>query len=179
MVLLKFLDSKFSFDRQRSFLNSFIFFGMPIGYLIVQGITIWSKGWDKYNFNIGNLFFSIIINLLIVSPLIVNYIIQRKKYNLIIKKFQNKTLSFKVKAIMNYSISLNSSNFVKGEIYDIQILNLLNPTWFRNKCYIMIINNNQWRSTNNFYDIINKFELVDTLKEERKNKLEKLQKIMK
>lgn len=195
MGLLKIIDKKFDFSTQRRYLISFLFFGVPVGYLMGQGISIWTKGWDKYNFSIGSLLFSLSIDLLIMSPLIVNYFIQRKKFNLIIKKFHKticeqsqstrpiglQTSTLKVKA------SLPSKEFKEGEVYDIQILSHTYAVskWYRpntlflNSCDILIINKNKWRSTNNFYDIINKFELVDSLKEERKKKLERLQKAIK
>ena len=182
MGLLKFIDNKLSFDRQRSYLISFLFFGVPIG-----GLTIWSKGWDKYNFSISSLIFSLIMDLMIASPLIINYIRQIKKYNLIVKKFHNKTLSFRVKAKMSFSLSLNSSEFVKDRMYEIQVFDETyihkvwhHPnTWFHSDFDIVIICDNKWRSTTNFFDVINRFEIVDNLKEERKKKLERLQKIMK
>lgn len=174
MGILKIIDKKTTFQQQKNFLKSFFYIGMPVGYLFGQGLNILLFDWAKYNFNIYVLINHIITCLIIISPLIINYFKYTKMYKLIIEKHNKKTLTYKVKSKIDFRI-YDRSIFTKDKIYDIQIIEKSVPvSKIRNyHKLILLIDNDQWKSTYNFIDFINKFEIVD-IKEERKKKLEKL-----
>lgn len=163
MGLLKFIDKKTTFQQQKNFLKSFFFIGIPVGFLFGQSLNILLFGWAKYNFNIYVLMIHVLTCLIIMSPLIINYFKYTKMYKLIMEKHNKKTLTYKVKSKMNFRI-YDRSVFNKDKIYDIKIFDK----------EILIIDNDQWRSTYDFIDFINKFEIVNSIKEDRKKKLEKL-----
>lgn len=167
MRFLRFIDRKFTFYDQKSYVISFLFFGAPIGYLFVQGIDVLVQGWEKYNFSAYNLLGNIITNLVILSPLIINYIRHTRKYNKIYKKIiENPNHKYKVKALYDYK------NFIKDNVYDIEEEHIFMNFDKIGVLYI-INNNNQYLPLKN---IINKFEL-DDIKEDRLRKLKKLKKI--
>ena len=170
--MLRLLNKYSVFGSQKRYLLSLLFFGLPFGFLIGEGLKIWTKSWATYHFNIGNLLFTIFFDLIIFSPLIINYFIQMKKKKLLTERYYNKTLIHKVKAIFDYK------EFKKGELYEIEVDN-----FFANNdkklCFFVIPTNNFPRIANMkvLDEIINKFELVDNIREQRRKKLKKLQKI--
>jgi hypothetical protein len=166
MKLLNYIDKKFTLQDQLVYIISFLFIGMPLGYLFSQGINILIYGWEKYHFNKYNLLGNITTNLLILTPLIINYIRHIKKYNKICKKIlENYNHKYKIKALYDYK------NFIKNDLYDIDT-----DYVFRNgdkKFEFFIMQNH---NIYNMRNIINKFEL-DDIKEDRLRKLKKLKRI--
>jgi hypothetical protein len=88
-------------------------------------------------------------------------------------EYYNKTLIFKVKAIFDYK------EFKKGELYEIDV-----DVYHINKrlCFDVIPENSSsklyWLAQS-LDEMINKFDLVDDVKEERRKKLQKLKKLHK
>jgi len=80
MRFLNWIDKKFTYREQKRYLISFLCFGVPFGYIFAQTIGIFVKGWSEYHFSIWNLFFTIIFDLLLVSPLIINCIKPKVRY---------------------------------------------------------------------------------------------------
>jgi len=169
MGLIKYMDKKMTFDSQKGYMFAYLYGGLPIGYLIGQGLTIWSKSWDKYHFSLEGLVIHTIMILSICSPFIINYFRQTKKLKLIVKKHRNKTLVYKVKATENYK------DFVKGQTYDLEVYDHF--VGKKGKWISQVYNGKGW--SYDLKNIINKFELVYNIKEERNRKLKKLQKIIK
>lgn len=161
MSLLKFIDRKFSSEEQLDYLKGYLFIGAPLGYIIVEGFKYFFI--SSYYFSIINLIATIIIDLTIASPLIINYFKHKNKYNKIIKKIKDNPKLNKVKAIFDYK------DFIKGEVYDLDIYNQFIFVFCKNNYHI-----GQYRLKNS----INKFDL-DDIKEERLNKLKKLNKLWK
>lgn len=180
MGLLKYINKKMTFGSQCSYLSSYFFFGMPIGYGIGEGIRVLIDG-QKYHFNFSNFIFGIIINLLIITPFLVNYFIQMKKFKFIINKhLADKNKKLKVKAIMDYS-----TIYEKGKSYEIEIVQKrskqsLFQRILRNPNYTITVFYEDtsfiWQSRSTLLGIINKFEL-DDIKEERRKKLARLKKL--
>lgn len=178
MRFLKFLDKKLSWKQQKDYLFFYLMFGLPFGYLGGQGISIWINGWNTYHFDIHGVIFQIVFGLLISTPLIINYFHHIKKYKLIIKRYLDdeadnlrfhlrwKPSIYKVKCIIDYK------EFVKNESYELQIID---NGVKKAKYSMMVINNKGW--SYDLKDFINKFEMIDTIKEERKKKLKRLQKL--
>lgn len=170
--MLKLLNKFMIFGTQKRYLISFLFFGVPIGYLVGEGIKIWMYSWIKYHFSIESLLFTLFFDLILISPLIINYFIQMKKQKLLIKRYYNKTLIYKVKAKFDYK------EFKKSELYEIHAEDFIVNN--DKKIYFFVIPTNNFPHPANMEaleDIINKFELVDNLKEQRRKKLKKLTKI--
>lgn len=69
MSLLKFLDKKFTFEQQRSWLKSYILFGIPFGICFTEILNIFRLGWKEYHFNLLSIFIVILIDLLLFSQL--------------------------------------------------------------------------------------------------------------
>lgn len=61
---------------------------MPIGYGIGQILTIIIIGWTKYQFGVFNFFSTLIFDLLLASPFLVNIVRYTKKYNYAVKFFE-------------------------------------------------------------------------------------------
>jgi len=185
MRLLRYLDKKYTLTEYKRFIITFFCFGAPFGYVFAQVTGILVISWEKYNFSFFNLFFTGFCDVLICSPVIINYIRHTIRYNKIIKRLdhikpdnRSDEKKFSVKALYDFK------NYKKGESYTINISDLyhtklipakwkqLNPfKIFDNFIYIE-------NSTNIHFlgEIINKFELND-IKEDRRKKLKKLQKI--
>lgn len=161
MSLLRFIDRKFSSQEQLDYLKGYLFFGAPLGFIVVEGFKYFFM--SNYNFSIFNLIGTIITDFLVASPLIINYFKHKNKYNKIVKKIKDNPKLNKVKAILDYK------NFIKGEVYELDIYDQYIFVFCKNNCHI-----GQYRLKN----CINKFEL-DDIKEERLNKLKKLNKLWK
>lgn len=169
MRLLRYIDRKFTLYDQTAYMVSFIFFGMPIGYIFSQIVSILIHSWDKYHFSVYNLLGNMITNLVILTPIIINYIRHSRKYNKIYNKVTEKTnnnkVKVKVKALYDYS------SFIKGQSYEV-----VDEYFIMNndkKAMLFIIDNQRTFPMKN---IINKFEL-DDIKEDRMRKLKKLKKL--
>jgi hypothetical protein len=162
--LVLFLNKKSNLKDQRSYLTIYLYFVVPLGYLISQGVSILTKGWSQYHFNATSFASLIIMDLLLVSPLIYNYYKQSRKYKKILRKFDPR-FPCNVKAIFDYR------NFAKNQIYRLEDNSVLIDAGMSKLRYVRVIDNNGIGY--NLEDIVNKFEL-DDIKEERKKKLLKL-----
>lgn len=182
MNLLTYIDKKLTFIEQISYLKSYLFFGAPLGYIFGEVLKYFLL---TYKFSISQLFFTILLNLLIASPLIINYYKHMKKYNRLIKKIRENSKLDKVKAIMNYE------GFIKGESYNFTCLEqakltpsqwssiisiFISSSSFLEKNLIVILGINN--KPHILKSIINKFDL-DDIKEERLKKLKRLSKLWK
>jgi len=169
MNILKYIDRKITFIDQIRYLKSYLFFGAPLGYICVEFTKYLCL--SNYKFNFGQLIISIIVNLLIASPLIINYYKHTKKYNKISKKIQENEKNEKItkcKALFDYK------SFIKGEHYEID--GVFNWTFLPEKDLAYVLDNNERRYI--LKNVINKFDL-DDIKEERLKKLKKLNKLWK
>lgn len=166
MRLLKYIDRKFTLYDQKTYMVSFVVFGMPLGYLFSQGVNVYMKGWSEYHFSIYNLIGNLITNLVILTPIIYNYIRHTKKYNKIfIKMRDNTNTKYKVKALYNYDV------FTEGISYEISTESVFMN--FDKHEFLYVLDNHMTYPLKN---IINKFEL-DDIKEDRMRKLKKLKRI--
>ena len=178
MKLLTLIDRKIIFRSQKGYLKSYLFFGLPFGYIVGELFKLILVGWSNYSFqyNIIGIAVNLIVGLIIAGPFIINYFRQNKKLKSIIKKHRNKTLVYNVKCIINYK------KFVKGELYEIEVYpNEVNrrrlPKWYCSSVKNLYVVGDNGLAYE-LEEIINKFELVDNIKEERKKKLKKLEKLM-
>lgn len=163
---MRFLDRLFTIKQQRVYLTMFLFFGMPIGYLCGQGITILSKGWNNYHFEPLNMIVTLFADFILITPLIINHFKYQSKYTKIFNKYlENKNKNYQVKAVFNYD------NFVKGETYQIFEKSHLFNVGMNKKIYLCM--EDCEGNLYNLEDLINKFDLND-IKEERRKKLKKL-----
>jgi replication fork clamp-binding protein CrfC len=96
-----------------------------------------------------------------------------KKKKLLKKRFYDKTLVYKVKAIFDYK------EFKKGELYEIDVDSYYDKD---KKLCFFVIPENYFPKLSNMKvldEIINKFELVDNIREQRRKKLKRLKKCSK
>lgn len=168
MMFLRYIDKKMTADKQKFQIKSFLFVGFPIGYSIVEILKLIVFGWAKYHFSISNCIFTFIFDVVLISPLIINYFLHKRKYKQFLNKIKDKK-EFKVRALFDYR------NFVKGQSYTCffdQIFGKEKFTYFI--CNRPFITNHDY-SEIELKDNINKFEL-DDIKEDRLKKLNKLNK---
>lgn len=167
MRFFRFLDRKLTARRQKAIITSYLFFGVPVGYIGSQIAKIISLGWDKYQFSLLSMIFLFSFDILIMLPFIINYFRHRKKFNNIIKKIEpDKEL--KVKALFDFD------DFIKNHVYKIENISFLtNYGLYKNNSYLVVDSKG---FHNRLKDIINKFEL-DDIKEERLKKLRKLKRL--
>lgn len=177
MFLAKYIDKKLPYKSIKSYVQSFLFFGAPVGLIAVE-ITkiIVYGGFSAYKekFDINAIFFTLFLDIVISLPFIINYIKHKRRYKKILQKLDDKEeqkpkdKKHYVRALYNYK-----DVFIKGEIYELEP----NWGWIRPlKNGYNIIKNNSY-STYKLEDYINKFELED-IKEERRKKLKKLKRIL-
>jgi len=169
MRLLNYLDRKFEFSKQKNYLFGYLFFGYPFSYMLIHAILyIWIEKDTLFIDMVYDFIRNFIFNILIVSPLIINYFRYKKKYNHIVNKIHENYLNgnFCVKAKFDFK------EFKKNQSYPLDYYTLKRIS---KKTPIFVLTNGAYNRTYLLKNYINKFEL-DDIKEERLKKLKKLKK---
>ena len=177
MKFLRYIDKKLTSSKQKEQIIVYLFVGGPIGYIIGDIMKIVVLGWGKYHFSILNFIFTFLVELIITSPLIINYFLHVKKYKQLINKVKSKK-EFNVKSLFDFD------DFKKDQYYKCYFTEILNkkgrtiPAYY--VCKNSQINNSGFFYSTRIYEVdlketINKFEL-DDIKEDRLKKLKKLNK---
>lgn len=159
--LLRFIDKNKTLEEQIIYLKSYLLFGFPLGYFFTEIIKYFILK-SEYHFRFGSLLVTIIIDLLIVSPFIINYFKYKRAYKIFTNKFNSTDTTKKIIAKFNYK------EFTKGETYEVKYY--VSPIKGKD---IFIISNINERIDIELKSVINKFDL-DNLKEKRLKKLKKL-----
>ena len=181
MRLINFINKKTTFSQQRRMIKAF-FIGGVIGSIVTQIILYFFVNLE-YNINklIFNIIFSIVFNFIIASPLIFAYIKNRIKYINLIYKIRLKLLSgaFPDTTIspldtgISVKVIYDFQKLLKGEVYEVGIM----PTSiFYKTSFVAYIHGKYTKLY--LEDFINKFDIVD-IKEERRRKLNKIQRWLK
>lgn len=159
--IFDFLDRKLTLKYQLTIIKSYCFFGVPVGMFLPEIIMIFVN--DKYTYNYESSIYTFVIDMIVISPMIYNYIRHIRIYNKLMSKldFMDTTDTYDIKAKYNYN------DFQKGEIYKIEVDS------YSGHFYI----SNTYRNYS-IKDIINKFD-VDDIKDKRRRKLNKLKSIYK
>lgn len=176
MKFLRYIDKKLTSSKQKEQIIVYLFIGGPIGYIIGDIMKIVFLGWNKYHFSILNFIFTFIVELLITSPLIINYFLHEKKYKQLINKVKNKK-EFNVRALFDFD------NFKKDQSYFCYFTEILNKKGKTINIYCVCKNSQNSNKSGIFYstriyevdlkETINKFEL-DDIRYDRLKKLKKL-----
>lgn len=155
MKLINYINRKMSVKSQRITIISYLFFGYPIGQIFSTLLIIYAGGGVK-NIHYQPYITTFIISVLILSPIIISYYLNVKKYKNFIKKVKDKN---EIKVICLYNISA----FIKNNKYDVICYDIgKNELFIHNGREILYLKDNI-----NYFDI-------DDLSENRRRKLKKL-----
>lgn len=177
--MFNFINKIFTLKSQKIYLISYGI-GIPIGYLLVDLISGFS------GVTMMDICVRLLFSLFLVSPVLINYIREIRKYKKLLKKIDNKDYN-KNGESNDDSYTINTDIYYKAKFNEKDY-----PPFIKGKSYPIIIKTHHQHSyyeireisieTESGYDvgikdIINKFDLVLNLKEERAKKLKKLKRV--
>lgn len=154
MKLINYINKKFSAKTQRLIVIIYLFIGFPIGQLFSTFVVIYTQGAENIHYQ--SYINAFILNVLFLSPIIISYYLNVRKYKTFINKVKDKN-EIVVTSLYNHL------GFIKNEKYTVICYDIGKDAFF-------VFNDN-----NLLYlkDNINYFD-VDNLSENRKKKLKKL-----